>query len=375
MVQSGSLRKEEERNNSSVDASIMLSVIVPVYNTADYLEFCVNSILAQQYQNLDIILVDDGSTDGSDKLCDLLAKKDKRIRVVHQQNGGLMSARGTGVNNARADFVTFVDSDDWIEPDMYQIMLGAIEANSADVVTSGFIQDECGAKRFDSLKSGVYENEKLSELRGRMMFDASFNTSGVIMSVCNKIFRKSIIQPYLEKMNDGVVLWQDIIYTYAPMINARKIVILHEAFYHYRSTNNSMSRKRTDDIFERTELTLNVADKLYKSFSKSIYSAYTDLAFHIFYAFLCDAFDEKGRTKDDVKRAISKVSNSAIVLNGYSIVECNLRPKVKKRVFKAMVDKKEGKVYSYLAIASLRRKISKAAFSIAGPLITRIRAH
>ena len=100
-----------------------ISVIVPVYNVEQYLERCVDSIINQTYTNLEIILVNDGSTDNSGKLCDELAKKDERIRVIHKENGGLSDARNRGIEEAESDLVGFIDSDDYIDNDMYEILL------------------------------------------------------------------------------------------------------------------------------------------------------------------------------------------------------------------------------------------------------------
>ena len=101
----------------------LISVIVPVYNTKDYLVRCVDSICAQTYRNLELLLVDDGSTDGTGRLCEELAEKDSRIRVFHQENGGSSSARNLGIRNAAGGYLGFVDSDDYIEPDMYEKLL------------------------------------------------------------------------------------------------------------------------------------------------------------------------------------------------------------------------------------------------------------
>ena len=100
-----------------------ISVIVPVYNVEQYLERCVDSIINQTYTNLEIILVNDGSTDNSGKLCDELAKKDERIRVIHKENGGLSDARNRGIDEAESDLVGFIDSDDYIDSDMYEVLL------------------------------------------------------------------------------------------------------------------------------------------------------------------------------------------------------------------------------------------------------------
>ena len=100
-----------------------ISVIVPVYNVEGYLARCVDSILGQTYENLEVILVDDGSRDGSGALCDAFARQDHRVKVIHKPNGGLSSARNTGIDAAQGEYLAFVDSDDWLEPDAYAQML------------------------------------------------------------------------------------------------------------------------------------------------------------------------------------------------------------------------------------------------------------
>ena len=114
-----------------------VSVVVPVYNVQEYLEKCVDSILAQTYENMEIILVDDGSKDASGRICDTYAGKDNRIRVIHKENGGSNSARLAGARAATSDYICFVDSDDWIEPAMIGEMMEAAEREQADIVASG----------------------------------------------------------------------------------------------------------------------------------------------------------------------------------------------------------------------------------------------
>lgn len=104
----------------------MISVIVPVYNTKEYLERCVNSLLNQTYQDMEIILVDDGSTDGSGEICDRFAERDRRIRVLHKENGGSSSARNLGIENAEGDYIGFVDSDDYVDANMYEKLYAAV---------------------------------------------------------------------------------------------------------------------------------------------------------------------------------------------------------------------------------------------------------
>lgn len=116
-----------------------ISIVIPIYNTEQYLDKCVDSVLNQTYKNLEVILVDDGSTDDSGKICDYYAAKDQRVVIIHQRNQGNNVARKNGVKIANGDYVGFVDSDDWIEPDMYQCMVDNIKKNNADIVSVGFI--------------------------------------------------------------------------------------------------------------------------------------------------------------------------------------------------------------------------------------------
>ena len=116
----------------------LISVIVPVYNVTEYLPRCLDSICNQTYQNLEIILVDDGSTDNSLEICNRYAVKDKRIIVIHQKNGGLSAARNTGMDHMHGNFFTFIDSDDWITPDYCQVLFDLINQSEADVSTANY---------------------------------------------------------------------------------------------------------------------------------------------------------------------------------------------------------------------------------------------
>ena len=117
----------------------VISVIVPIYKVEEFLDECIQSIVDQTYQNLQIILVDDGSPDRCGEMCEDWARKDKRIEVIHKKNGGLSDARNVGLAEATGEFITFVDSDDWIEPQMYEIMVTTLIAEDADLVACGIV--------------------------------------------------------------------------------------------------------------------------------------------------------------------------------------------------------------------------------------------
>ena len=111
----------------------MVSVIVPVYNPGEWFEDCINSILEQTYQHIEVILVDDGSTDGSEKKCDLYAEQDDRVQVIHVKNGGVSKARNIGIQAAKGDFLLFIDSDDWIEENLLTDALRRIETDESEL--------------------------------------------------------------------------------------------------------------------------------------------------------------------------------------------------------------------------------------------------
>ena len=122
------------RGGSNMNGQPLITVIIPVYNIMEYLPRCVHSVTAQTYKNLQIILVDDGSTDGTAQLCDELAAEDPRISVYHKENGGSSSARNLGLGKAQGEYIGFVDSDDRCEPEMYEKLLQSMLQNNSDVV-------------------------------------------------------------------------------------------------------------------------------------------------------------------------------------------------------------------------------------------------
>ena len=154
----------------------LLSVIVPAYNVESYLEQCVDSILKQTFTDFELILVDDGSPDRCPQICDSYAKKDTRVQVIHKENGGLVSARKAGLIASMGTYVTYVDGDDWIEPDMYEVLLTAAIGQEADMVVSGLLHDD-GKQTTPvrcNLPAGVYKNERLKELYAKALYTGRF---------------------------------------------------------------------------------------------------------------------------------------------------------------------------------------------------------
>ena len=167
---------------------LLVSIIVPVYNTAQYLPECIESIIGQTYENLEIFLVDDGSVDGSSELCDLYCEKDHRIQVIHKKNSGVSDSRNLGIQKANGDYLMFVDSDDWLDKSMVEKMLFAAKTFSADLVICGYYNVFSTKRNSCSLPEKNYSEKSFLNDFGL------FYRSALINSPCNKLYRMDHIQ-------------------------------------------------------------------------------------------------------------------------------------------------------------------------------------
>ncbi len=232
----------------------MLSVVVPVYNTAQYLRKCIESIINQQYKKLDIILINDGSTDGSGEVCDSFLHMDGRIRVFHRKNQGLVAVRKLGVELAQGDFITFVDSDDWIESDMYSQMMTAYTEFEPDMVTSGLTIENDNKVNYemDRTPEGLYEYEDIKrKLIPHMMHDDLMGKRAITSSVCNKIFKVDLLKEIIFDLEESITYGEDAAITYLYIVRASKVVVLNNSWYHYIIHSNSMVRHYDINSFER----------------------------------------------------------------------------------------------------------------------------
>lgn len=232
-----------------------LSVIIPVYNVEKYLDKCVDSICNQTYDNLEIILVDDGSTDQSLKKCTALSLRDNRVKVFHKPNGGLVSARKFGVEKANGDMVAFVDGDDWIEPDMYENMISRITSDmQIHLITSGLIYEWDNRKsyKFDGLDEGIYSLDRnRKEILYNLIFDERLSRQNILTSVCNKLFDSTILKKAICNVDDGVTLGEDGVLLCNFIAMSKNVYVTHYVGYHYIQHDDSMIHKNNLDSFGR----------------------------------------------------------------------------------------------------------------------------
>ena len=222
----------------------LISIIVPVYNIEKYLERCVNSIREQTYKNLEILLVDDGSTDGSGAICDRFAEEDSRIRVFHKENGGSSSARNLGITEAKGEYIGFVDSDDYISSNMYELLAGAIEEFQAEVAQVGRDEIDEDGKRLPDIcvppKEKVFIETK-DFLRELLMHrgDCSF---------CTKLVKKSLFENGIFPIGE---LNEDFRLFVSFLDKIRGVVSLPQQTYHVFYRMGSNTRKEDKNAFSR----------------------------------------------------------------------------------------------------------------------------
>ncbi len=215
------------------ESNPLISVIVPVYNVEPYLDQCVQSIVNQTYRNLEIILVDDGSPDNCPQMCDAWAERDGRIRVIHKANGGLSDARNAGMAVVTGELIGFVDSDDWIRADMYQLLYKNMQETDSDIAS-------CGAKRVWLNKNN--EQELLSVNRDCVFerteaMEALLTANGLVQTVWNKLYRKNVIDGVL--FLNGII-HEDEFWSWQVIARARRVVTIKESCYYYLQRDNSI---------------------------------------------------------------------------------------------------------------------------------------
>lgn len=233
-----------------------ISVIVTVYNKEKYLERCVTSLTGQGLRNLEILLVDDGSTDQSGQLCDRLALSDGRIRVIHKENGGLVSAWKRGVQEAAGDYVSFVDCDDWVEPAMLSEMGAYLTGSGREIVASDYvIEKENGARQYvwQGLAPGEYVGERLRKEAVRQLLGNENRC--VCLSRCMKLISKELICKNAHYSDPAVRMGEDLTVMYPALIDCERLVIMdHKAYYHYLYVESSMVHQYDKGLTENIKL-------------------------------------------------------------------------------------------------------------------------
>lgn len=241
----------------------LISIIVPVYNVEKYLQDCVESICGQTYKNLEILLIDDGSSDCSGKICDELAEKDSRIHVVHKQNEGVSAARNIGLEVARGKYIGFVDGDDLCEPKMYEKLHIALVEAKADIVFCGFsdFSDSFKLNRKEPLNSGCYSKEEIKEKIIRSMVGTPTTAprcAPIMGTLCRCLFKSEIIKIPTPIRMQRIKMAEDLLFDIEYLCRCESAVVIEESLYNYRQFSESSSRRYVADLYFNISKQMNL---------------------------------------------------------------------------------------------------------------------
>ncbi len=235
----------------------LISVIVPVYNVRQYINRCIDSIIEQTYANLEIILVDDGSTDNSGNICDEYAKKDNRIKVIHKENGGLSDARNAGIDIAKGAFISFIDSDDYVENNYIEILYNAIKKHEADIAVGAHkvIYDTGTILEKATGEEAILEPK---EVLKRILYD-----EGIDLSAWSKLYK---LELFKEIRYPKGRIFEDAATTYKLIDKSKRISIISKSIYNYvirddSITNKKFSPKKMDLITSTEEMSNYIKNK------------------------------------------------------------------------------------------------------------------
>lgn len=221
----------------------LVSIIVPVYNSVAFLDKCIQSITSQTYKNIELILVNDGSPDTSGEVCDKYASTDSRIKVIHKENGGLVTSRKAGISLATGEYVLYVDGDDWIEPELIERYMEQVLQYDADIVVSSHNVNLEGRVEIlsNTLSPGVYDRNRLiAEVYPKMMYTGKFSQFGIFSYSWGKLYRREILIDNQLRVTEGITIGEDALCLYPTLLDANILVILDEPYYHYRQRADSL---------------------------------------------------------------------------------------------------------------------------------------
>ena len=222
-----------------------ISVIIPVYNAEKFLGKCVNSVMKSTFHNIECILVDDGSSDGSGQICDKLARTDSRIKVIHKKNGGVSSARNVGIRYASGEYITFVDSDDYIDHNIYQQCAETIEHENAQMVCFG-------------MKFIERDKEKVIPFIDKGSQDNFIYYAQYMHSPCNKVVLKKLVTKNDITFDEDLIVCEDLVFCFQLFIKSVKTVYLDSIGYYYINNEDSSTHKMINQAF---------VDSHYKAYS------------------------------------------------------------------------------------------------------------
>ena len=245
-------------------SNLLVSIIVPIYNSEAFLDKLIQSTINQTYKNIEIILVNDGSTDLSKEICDKYASIDNRIKIINKNNGGLVSSRKTGLKVSTGDYILYIDGDDWVELDLIEKYIDQVLTFNADVVLSSHIVNLEGRTDvlLNTIPPGVYDKDKLKSIvYPKMLYTGNFSQFGIFSYSWGKLYRRELLLENQLRITEDITIGEDALCLYPTLLDTNILVILEQPYYHYRQRADSLIKTlRTIDVSKM--------EKVYNDFKK-----------------------------------------------------------------------------------------------------------
>lgn len=297
-----------------------VSIVVPIYNVEKYLEQCVDSIINQTLKDIEIILVDDGSPDNCPQICNDYAKKDSRIKVVHKKNGGLSSARNAGIEVATGDYIGFVDSDDYIELDMYEKMYNIAIENNVDFVMSDYyrVSSESKVEATLDMDEGIYDKNKIKkDIFSTLIMGDDINY-GRLLAVWHCLYKRELLDKNNLMFDEEVKYSEDNLFSSIIGYNANNFYYMKGSYlYNYRYNPNSISKTYKPDAWSVYLMMNNKLKDLFLSVED--YDFKNQLYAHIiYYAFNCiNHVGNSDKSFSYKYKEIKRILNTKELKNGF----------------------------------------------------------
>lgn len=241
-----------------------LSVIIPVYNVEKFLRESLNSVLSQTFSDIEIICVNDGSTDESASILEEYQKRDSRIVIINKENEGPLCARKAGLKVAKGEYIGFVDSDDWIEPNMYEELYSKAKKYDVDLVTCGYkLEGAYTTLHFDNIESGYYSESSIQYLRDNTIYNFEKKETGLRGSLWSKLFRKDILEIVQSDIPDIIKLGTDKLTIIHYILHCSSVYVIDKPLYHWRINNASITHRKSNNYLHQVSYIYEYLTSLY----------------------------------------------------------------------------------------------------------------
>lgn len=234
----------------------LISIIVPIYNIEEYLSACIESLINQTYKEIEIILVDDGSTDKSASICDEYKERDARIVVIHKANGGLVSARKAGLDYAHGDYILNVDGDDWVDVRMCEVLIEKALKTNCDVVDASFVEERTDTLRKTHIYDESYYDLSDKCVACKLLMDWFYSPFGpsIHSTIWSKLFVKEVFEEVYSNVPDSMSYGEDMIAFVYLLSRGQSMYVVSEPLYYYRIRESSISHRTTDEVFRMSNV-------------------------------------------------------------------------------------------------------------------------